>query len=41
MIAAAIRCRPTRAILLAVVSANAAGTSKDGTVSPMVIWKNR
>ena len=36
MIAAATRCRPTRAILLALVSANAAGTSKESAVSPMV-----
>jgi hypothetical protein len=41
MMAAATRCSPTRATLLAVVSANAAGRAQEIAVRPVVIWTNR
>src|ERR1039457_4666760 len=41
MIAAATRCSPTRATLLAVVSANAAGRTQEIAVRPVAIRTNR
>src|ERR1022692_3866052 len=41
MIAGATRCSATRATLLAVVSANAAGRAQEIAVRPVAIWTNR